>query len=516
MSKKIKQLAKETVIYGLSNILSRLLNFVVVARYLTEKFNDDLAEYGKHGIMYAYAALLLVVMTYGMETAFFRFGNKKENRAAAFSTAAISLIISTVFFVGILMISSRPIAGALLEESNWNFVILFAAIIGFDVISAIPFARLRLENRPLRFAFYKFLNVVVNFGAMLFFLELLPYLMQHGQAWAANFYNHEGRLTFVFLANLIASIATFLMLLPIYFGKFSSIKTSSEVDTPRPAFRFDKELWKKMIRYSLPLVVVGFAGMINQMADKYLPKLLLPATWTYDQKMEEIGIYVAVAKIAILMSLFTQAFKFAAEPFFFRHAGEGGSKKLYAQTAQAFTLVACLFFLGVLLYLDIIQYLIASNFRAGLNIVPILLMAYLFLGIYHNISIWYKLTDKTKFGAYVSLTGVVITLSLNFTLIPMFGTIGAAWSTLGCFFAMTVIVYLLGQRHFPVPYPILKMFLYVLFALAIYFISIWLRPNMEENLVQILLMNTGLMLGYLAGIGLLERKVVRTFLRQRR
>jgi O-antigen/teichoic acid export membrane protein len=511
MSKQVKRLAKETVIYGLSNILSRLLNFIIVTPYLTWKFNEELGEYGKHGIMYAYAALLMVVMTYGMETAFFRFGNKKENRDATFSTAAISLIVSTVFFVGLLFLFARPLASVLLQESNSIFVMLFAVIIGFDVLSAIPFARLRLENRPVRFAVYKLFNVLVNLICLMFFLELLPFLIERGNEWAASIYAPDKKLTFVFIANVVASICTFSILIPMYFRRTRVSSGAAEVldeqnTTPAFTFSFDKALWKKMMLYSLPLVVVGIAGMANQMADRYLPLRLLEGS--YDENLAQVGIYNASVKIAVLMALFTQAFKFAAEPFFFRHAGEGGSKKVYAQVAQAFTLVASLFFLGVMLYLDLVQFLIAKNFREGLNIVPVLLLAYLVLGVYYNFSIWYKLTDKTRIGAYIALAGLVITISLNFVLVPQIGIIGAAWAAFACFSFMAVVGYLTGQHFFPVPYPIAKMLFYVLFAVGVYYLSTIARPLLGGNLINILLVNTLLMVGYLIGIMMVERKVV--------
>lgn len=505
MSKQVKRLAKETIIYGLSNILSRVLNFIIVTPYLTWKFNNEMGEYGKHGIMYAYAALLMVVMTYGLETAFFRFGNKPEERDKAFSTAAISLMVSTVFFVGILMLFSRPIAGILLQPQDYNFVLLFALIIGFDVLTAIPFARLRLENRPIRFAFYKLMNVVVNVVFLLFFLEFLPYLTSRSHEWAGGIYSEDKKLTFVFISNVIASIVTFLLLIPMYFRRTAPLRKGGETE-PGFTFQFDKELWKKMMWYSMPLVIVGIAGMANQMADRYLPKILLPGS--YEENMIQVGIYNACVKIAILMSLFTQAFKFAAEPFFFRHAGEGGSREVYAQVAQAFTFVASIFFLGVMLYLDLVQFLIASNFREGLNIVPVLLLAYLVLGVYYNFSIWYKLTDQTKIGAYIALAGLVITITLNFFLVPKIGIIGAAWAAFACFTFMAVAGFLTGQHFFPVPYRIGKMLFYVFFAVVIYYLSMLARPLIGENLINILLVNTLLFMGYLIGVAMVERKLV--------
>lgn len=512
MSKQVKRLAKETVIYGVSNILSRVLNFIIVTPYLTGIFNDALGEYGKHGIMYAWAALLMVIMSYGMETAFFRFGSKKEDRDLAFSTAAISLIVSTVFFVGVLMLVSRPVAGILLQETDAIFVQLFALIIGFDVLAAIPFARLRLENRPVRFALYKLFNVVINLIFLMFFLEFLPYLAERGNEWADSIYSSDLRLTFVFISNLIASICIFFLMVPMYFRRTRPSSGEAEIldgqqAAPEFVFRFDKELWKKMMLYAMPLVVVGIAGISNQMADRYLPLRLLQGD--YDANIAQVGIYNACVKIAILMSLFTQAFKFAAEPFFFRHAGEGGKREVYAQVAQAFTLVGSLFFLGVMLYMDIVQYLLGENYRQGLDIVPILLLAYLFLGVYYSFSIWYKLTDRTKYGAYIALIGLLVTIGMNFLLVPKIGIIGAAWSAFASFGVMAIIGYFTGQHFFPVPYRIPKMLFYVLTAVGVYYLSTLVRPMLEGDLISILLINTLLLGAYLIVIALVERKVVR-------
>ncbi len=490
----IRSLAKETAIYGVSNILNRLLNYIIVTPYLTRVFNDDQGEYGIHGLMYAFSALLLVLLTYGMETAFFRFGHRNDDRPNAFSTASISLLVSTVGFVLLLIFFASDIAALLTTAEDRMYVVFFAFIIAFDVLVAIPFARLRLENRPLRFAFYKVINILVNAGMLLFFLELCPYLIKNGYDSYTAIYNPEKKLDYVFIANLVASAVTLLLLLPVYF---------------RIQLKFDAVLWRRMFRYAFPLVIVGITGMFSQLADRYLLKEWLPGT--LEENLVQLGIYNACIKIAVLMNLFTQAFKFAAEPFFFRHSDREDSKNIYARVGQAFALVGSVAMLGILLYLDLVQYLIAPSFRSGLNIVPLLLLAYLFLGIYYSFSIWYKLTDQTRFGAYISTGGAIIVLVMNYLLIPRIGYLGAAWASVACFGFMTVTSYLIGQRYYPVPYPIGKMVLYILLALGIYAVSLWIRP---EVLWQILLVNTGLMLAYLGAIGWLERKdVLRMFKR---
>lgn len=488
----IRSLAKETAIYGVSNILNRLLNYIIVTPYLTRVFNDDQGEYGIHGLMYAFSALLLVLLTYGMETAFFRFGHRKEDRPNAFSTASISLLVSTVGFVLLLIFFASDIAALLTTAEDRIYVIFFAFIIAFDVLVAIPFARLRLENRPIRFAFYKVINILVNAAMLLFFLELCPYLIKNGNESFSSLYDPAKKLDYVFIANLIASAVTLLLLLPVYF---------------RIKLRFDAVLWRRMFKYAFPLVIVGITGMFSQLADRYLLKEWLPGT--LEENLVQLGIYNACIKIAVLMNLFTQAFKFAAEPFFFRHSDREDSKNIYARVGQAFALVGSVAMLGILLYLDLVQYLIAPSFRSGLDIVPLLLLAYLFLGIYYSFSIWYKLTDQTKFGAYISTGGAIIVLVVNYLLIPRIGYMGAAWAAVACFGFMTVTSFLIGQRYYPVPYPIGKMVLYILLALGVYAVSLWIRP---EVLWQILLVNTGLMLAYLGAIGWMERKdILRMF-----
>ena len=499
----IKKLAGETAIYGVSNVLNRLLNYIIVTPYLTRVFNNDTEEYGIHGMMYAFAALLMVLFTYGMETAFFRFGNKAEQRNQVFSTASISLFFTTFLLGGLLIFFAEPIA-IWLDTSDQAaedsiYVIFFVLIVSFDALSAIPFARLRLENRPIRFAVLKAINIIINAAAIFFFLEGCPWLIEQGYEWGHTFYDSDRKLDYVFIANLIASACTLLLLLPIYF---------------KIPLRFDAAIWKKMLWYALPLIVVGVAGMINQLADRILiPKLL---TGTPEENRAQLGIYNASVKIAVLISLFTQAFKFAAEPFFFRHSDRTDSKIIYAQVGQAFALVGSLAFLGLLLYLDLFQFLIASNFREGLVIAPVMLLAYLFLGLYFNFSIWYKLTDKTYIGAYISIGGAVISLSLNFLLIPRIGYMGAAWAAFSCFLFMAIVSYLIGKAYYPVPYPIGKMVLYILLSVGVWWISELLRPMVNESLVQLLLLNTGLLLFYLASIALVERKLVKAWLFKKR
>lgn len=482
----IRKLAQETVIYGGSTVLNKVLNLILVAPYLTRVFQDDQGEYGIHGLMYAFAGFLLVILTYGMETAFFRFGNEQKERAKAFSTAAISLLASTVVFVSLIILFAPSIAGFLTEPKDSAYVIYFALIIGLDTLVAIPFASLRLENRPIRFGIYKMINVLVNAAVMLFILEIVPRWLSSADGWG-SWYDPDKKLHYVFLANLVASAVTFLLFLPYYRHLRGG---------------FDQHLWKKMFRYAIPLVVVGIAGMINQLADRYFLKEWLPGD--FEENKLQLGIYVGCIKIAVLMNLFTQGFKFAAEPFFFRNASRADATKIYADVGQAFTLIGSIAFLGLMLYIDIAKYIVASSFHGGLAVVPILLIAYLLLGLYYNFAIWYKLKDKTHIGAWIACGGAVITITSNYLLIPEIGLLGAAWSALFCFLSMCIACYWIGRQYYPIPYPIGRMLVYLILAILLYGISEWLRPVLTEFPVR-MLVNTGILGVYVIFIFLIER-----------
>lgn len=486
----LKKLAGETAIYGGSTVISRLLNFIIVTPYLTRVFEGPRREeYGIHGLMYGFSALLLVLLIYGMETAYFRFASKEEHQRAAFSTAAFSLLGSTVFFVALLVLFAEPIAGVITRPEDALYIIFFAFIIGFDVLSAVPYAKLRLENRPYRFAALKILNILVNAFFLLFFLEGLPWLAEAGWSWAHLVYAPQRELTFVFLSNLIASTVSFLIFLPLYL---------------RARGAFDRLLWRRMLIYALPLVIVGFSGMINQLADRFLLRYLLPGS--LEQNLEQVGIYTGCAKIAVLMSLFTQAFRYASEPFFFRYADQANSKQMYAQVGQAFALVGSLAFLGIMLYIDLVRYLVDKSYWVGLDIVPVLLLAYLLLGLYYNLSVWYKLTDLTHLGGYVSVGGVVVTLAANFLLIPRIGILGAAWATFSCFAFMLVVSYFLGRKYYPVPYPVLRIFSYILLAVGAFLLAGRLYAYLGEQLLQRLAAGTVILLLYTALIFWIERR----------
>ena len=492
----LKKLAGETAIYGVSSILSRLLHYVILTPYLTRAFVPS--QYGVVSEMYTYAALIMVVLTYRMETAFFRFGSKVEDRSQSFNTASGALVLTTIVFVLIMLIFAQPIANALNYPDHKDYIIWFIFILAFDALVSIPFAKLRLENRPIKFAILKILNIVLNILFIFFFLELCPILIENGQNWVAGFYDGNNRIAYIFIANLIAAAVVFIFLLPEYFT--TKVKSAS----------FDSALFKRMLVYSLPLVIVGLAGVINQLIAVPFLKFLLPGEIVDNQA--QAGIYSAAAKIAVLMSLFIQAFNYASEPFFFRNADRKDSKDIYAQVGQAFALVGAFVFLGIMMYLDAIQFFIGKNFRAGLHIVPILLLAYFCLGLYYNFSIWYKLTDNTKIGAWISVVGAVLTLSVNFFLIPIYGYVVPAWAALLCYAFMATASFIIGKKYYPINYPIGKMLTYIIAAVAIYIFSIWLKPFYGEAMVLNLIGNTFLLIGFAGLIFFLEKDQLKKML----
>jgi len=490
----IRKLAGETAIYGISSILSRLLNYVILTPYLTWNFIQE--EYGIVSELFSYAAVLTVIFTYRMETSFFRFGSKSpDSIEKAFSTAAISLLVSTIVLTGLLLFISTPIAQFLSYPENIEFVQIVILIVAFDALIAIPFARLRLENRPIKFAVLKILQIAITIATIFFFLEFCPFLIKNGINSLDIIYNSKNRISYIFIANLLASIVIFCLLLPSYF----KIKWS-----------FDTTYWKEMFWYALPLIVVGLAGIINSLGALTFISNLLPESVA--ENRAETGVYGATLKLAVLMSLFTQAFNYAAEPFFFRHSTKKGSKEMYGNVGLLFTLIGSLVFLGIMFYIDIIQLFLGKDFRTGLEIVPILLIANLFLGIYYNFSIWYKLADKTIWGAYISTGGALITIFLNILLLPYLGKAGSAWAMLCCYLFMTLACYWSGQKYYAIPYPLAKMMRYILIAIGFYVISLWVETLLPDNIFLVLSINTLLLMTYLGLIYLMDGREIKKIL----
>lgn len=490
---EVKKLAGQTAIYGGTTVLSRLLNYLLVPLH-TYLFSNA-ADYGVVGELYAWTSLFIVILTYGMETAFFRFSQDEGVKDRVYSTVVGSLLVTSTLFIVLCSVFAQPIADWLRYPTHPEYVRWFSVIIGVDALTSIFFAHLRFLNKALRFAAVKLTNILVNVLLNLFFLLLCPWLLTKNpdSAFVNAIYNPEIGVGYIFIANLVASVVTLLMLFP---------------GILRQKFVFDWQLWKKMFRYAFPLLIFGLAGIVNETMDRVLIKRLSLAA----EPQASVGIYSACYKISILMTIVIQAFKYAAEPFFFRKAKDKDAKETYAEVMTLFVLVCSVIFTGIMLYMDIVQYFVGETYRVGLPIVPILLMANLFLGIFYNLSIWYKLTGQTKFGAYIAIFGAVITLVLNWLLIPRFDYMGAAWTTFACYLSMMVVSYLLGQKYYHVDYDLKRILFYLLFAVAVYGLSVGVNRWLGiESVGARLAINTVILVGYLGVLAWMNREEIRKF-----
>ena len=474
----IKKLIGQTAIYGSSSIIGRFLNFLLTPLYVIQFSNE---QYGIITEMYAYVAFLVVLLTYGMETALFRFSttNKYDYRKI-YSNTLFSLITTSSFFIILVSLFSQDIANLLKYPDHSEYIIWFGMIVGLDAISAIPLAQLRLKEKAKKFALINFLNVGVNIGLNLFFIIYCKENFESGNNnWVTDtFYNDEIGVGYVFISNLISSIIKFVAL-------------SSEMNFKG---NFDFSVIKAMLKYAAPMLFVGLAYVINETLDRAMLKEIL-----YQQYLEEganskqalelaqakNGIYGANYKITMIVSMFIQAFRYASEPFFFKDGTNKSSKETLAKVMNYFTIVLVLIFLIITLYLHLFKYFINNpDYWEGLTVVPILLGANIFLGIYTSLSIWYKLSDKTKFGAYISGAGVIITLLINFLFIPNYGYLASAFATLACYGSMMILSYILGQKHYKVPYNLWKFLLYISAGLLIYGISIPFNSAKELSWIQ--------------------------------
>jgi len=492
----LKSLAGDTAIYGISNILTRILNYLILTPYLSRIFSgDDTGQYAIHTLMYSMSAILLIIFTFRMETAFFRFGSQEKYKTSAFSTGSIPLLAFTGVMVLLVYFFAPQIAHLLTEAEDARYVQYFAFIVGLDTIAALPFAKLRLENKAWWFVTIKIINIVLTVCIIMFWLELCPRLIETGNDWFSNIYQKEYILDYLFLANLMASAVVVILLIPEYF---------------RMTWTFDKNLWKSMMIYAAPLVLVGIAGVINQFSDRYFMLRYLPGN--YEENLDMVGVYSGCIKIAILMSLFTTAFNYAAEPFFFKHADRKDAKELYAQVARSFILVASFAFLSICLYLDIFKYILDESYWSALNIVPFILVAYLFLGLYYNISVWYKVTNNTKYGAIIAVAVAIFTIVMNILLIPQFGIMGAAYTTLGAYLLMVVLGTIIGRKHYKVPYQWGAMAKYLVLAIVLLLLSILLHQQLELSIVPKLLINTALLMLYVGIIYTTDKKFLRALM----
>ena len=468
---QMKILAKETAIYGVSSIVGKFLNWMLVPLY-TYVLQQQ-SDYGIVTNLYAWTALLLVILTYGMETGFFRFANKEgENAQTVYSTSLIALFTTSLLFAVACVVCQVPIANALGYPAHSEFIALLGIVVAMDAFASIPFAYLRYKKRPLQFAALKLLFVFLNIVLNLFFLVLCPRIQDWGiiSAW----YNADYGVGYVFVANILATGIQTLCLLPAVGEGFRS----SGVQEFRRSGVFSRGLLKQMLRYSLPLLVLGVCGIMNQTLDR----ILFPFFYDGADAQAQLGIYGACFKVAMVMMMFTQAFRYAYEPFVFAKHKDRESVEAYADAMKYYIIFSYMILLGMIFYLDLLKFIIAPSYWEGLKIVPIVLWTYIFQGVYFNLSFWYKLTDKTQWGAYFSLIGVVITFGLQAVFVPRIGYVASAASSTVCYLVIMLLSYFIGRKHLEIPYDLRRIGIYTLLVvtlLAVYYGLAQLLPMNE-------------------------------------
>ena len=448
----IKKLAGQTMWYGVSSIAARFLNYLITP-YLTNVLVVE--NYGIMSLVYSVLPFLNILFTYGMETAFFRFSNNGENKNTIYNTTATSILISTVCFGVTLLLFHQQLANFAGVGNYPELIRLSIFIIMIDTLTIIPFAKLRYDGRPVKYAMAKISGILAYLVFTYFFLSVC---YVHAKADPASFYaklvdTSRNPVYYIVMANLIQAIVTLLFL----YKEILAIR-----------FKIDKKLWRQVIIYSMPLIIVGMGGVINETMDRIMLKWWVPGTDKF--KESQVGIYSACYKLSILISLFVQAFRMGAEPFFFKQAGGENPQRVYARVMKFFVIVICMMFLVVALYLNIWRYFIAKKLWEGLTVVPILLLANMFLGIYYNLSIWYKLGHKTSAGAVITLTGAAITILINYFFIRRYSYMACAWATFFCYGSMMVISFIWGQKQYKVPYAWKKLCAYIVIAVLLFFI----------------------------------------------
>lgn len=475
----LKKLAGQTAIYGLSTIVGRLLNYFLVPLY-THFFLP--AEYGVVTEIYAYVAFLVVLLTFGMETTFFRKYNQSENKEHTYRQSFLIVSVINGGFLTLALIFSSSIAAWMLYPDHPEYIIWLAFIVVFDALSAIPLAKLRAENKAKKFAFVQLASIGTNIILNLFFIAYLKNMYDtHGSDFfLSGVYNPALGVGYIFIANLFSSLIKPVLLIR---------------DLPNPLkLKVDRKLIKQMFIYALPLVIAGFAGIINETLDRILLKRLLYSQGE-EYAMTQVGIYGACYKLSILITIFIQAFRYAAEPFFFSEAKGKNHKRIYSKVMTYFVITVTTIFLMVTLYIDVFKWFIPQQaYWEGLKVVPILLLANICLGIYYNQSIWYKLSDNTRYGALIAIIGACITLLFNYILIPRIGYMGAAWTTLICYASMMILSYYFGQKFYPIHYNLRKIIFYLVTAVVFYRLGLMLT---FDHLALTLLVHSLILLAFI-------------------
>lgn len=449
----LKTVYKQTFIYGLATVVPRMLSFLLVRLHTDKSVLQNVSDYGDVSIVFAYFVLFNVLLAYGMETAFFRFFNKEPSKDKVLSTATISILFSSLGFLALGLLFKQQIAD--LTHIHVNYISLVVWILFLDALVIIPFAALRAYGKPVKYTVIKLTNVVVNLGLNIFLLLYLKALSVDNSFWD-SIYVANFEVSYIFIANLIASGVTLLILLPFYF---------------KINFKVDTVLWKKMLKYALPVLVAGVAFSINETFDRVLLERLLPESIA----KTSVGMYSACYKLALFMMLFATAYRLGIEPFFFSQSKTKDATKNYAKTLEFFVICGALILLVVVVFVDVLKSILIPNeaYWEAMKVVPILLLAYLFLGIYHNLSVWYKITDRTKFGAYISVIGAGITLLVNLMFIASFNYMASAMATLSAYVSMTLLSYYFGRKHYPIPYNIKKIGLYLILSIGLSALSFY-------------------------------------------
>lgn len=460
-----KKLVGQTAAYGLSSIVGRALNYLLVPIY-TAVFLPE--EYGVVSYLYAFVAFFNILYTYGMETAFFRFANKPDADQEKLYNQVLSLILcSSAAFTTILILASGSIAAYIGYPEQQRYIVWLALVLAIDAVVAIPFARLRLKGKAMQFAGTKLANILLTVGANMFFLVLCRDIyqgdyLQQLRPLATRLYNPEFGVGYIFLINLVANA----LLLPMLWSELKIFR-----------FGLSKEVLQPMWVYAYPLLFMGLAGMVNEVIDRIMLERYLPDEFYKGMSnMAAVGVYSACYKLSIFMTLAIQAFRYAAEPFFFAQAQDKSSPHTFALVMKWFVIACAFIFLFISANLEDFALLLRDPaYREGIMVVPVLLLANLFLGVYYNLSVWFKLTDKTHFGTYISFGGAALTVLLNLLLIPVLGYMGSAIATFCCYFGMAMASYVLGNRHYPIPYPVYTIGGYVLLAIGL----LWLAYEVE-------------------------------------
>ncbi|MFB9051951.1 lipopolysaccharide biosynthesis protein [Formosa undariae] len=463
----LQRLFKQTFIYGLATVLPRMLNFFLVPLYTSPGVLNSVAEYGTVSIIFSWFVMFNVILAYGMETAFFRFFNNEKNQDEVVGTSTISLVISSFVFFGLALIFQDQIA--YITDIKVEYIKLVIWILLLDALVIIPFAWLRAKEKSMTYAIIKIVNVAINLGLNLFFLlGLRDWSYSIGVFDSICKDNYQ--INYIFIANLIASAVTLLLLLGFYL---------------KVKYNFNTDLWKRMMRYAFPVLIAGIAFSVNETFDRILLSYLLPENIADTQ----IGMYSACYKLALFMTLFATAYRLGIEPFFFSHAKTANPQKNYAKILEFFVTIGSLILLGVIVFADLLKVIVirSEDYWEAMSVVPIILLAYLFLGMYHNLSVWYKITDRTKYGAYISIFGALVTLVLNFWLIPIISYRGSAIATLAAYGSMVLLSYYFGRKYYPIPYNIKKISAYIVISVAFSILSFYF---FREN--------------YVVGIGLLS------------